>query len=330
MKPIIIITIIIWAVILIGALGILIFGINGGGENIMEFFDNLGIRISSWSTRLDGTIPADGKASVAAAGVSSLDVDWVAGEILVESYSGSEIYFEQTSRYEIPEDRKLVYLVENGTLRIREGAGLRIHSRHSTSLTLRIPEGLVFTSIDVSGVSSNTHISSLSTSDFTLETVSGNINASDILANGTIKCDTVSGDVKLINLSGAEYLQLKTISGKITAQDITAAELKTDSVSGNVIVDGNIGKVTSKTVSGNTAVATLSSLSEVKMDTVSGDLTLALSENDGFTVSYSKVSGNFSCDFACALSKNSAVYGNGSTAISMKTVSGDLTVKKLG
>jgi DUF4097 and DUF4098 domain-containing protein YvlB len=65
------------------------------------------------------------------------------------------------------------------------------------------------------------------------------------------------------------------------------------------------------------------------ISTVSGDAELSIPENDGFTVKYEKVSGDFECEFPITTSKNTGTYKDGGASFSMSTVSGDLDLNLL-
>jgi len=128
----------------------------------------------------------------------------------------------------------------------------------------------------------------------------------------------------------ADRFNLVTVSGNIDGAMLNGNSINAETVSAEIRwTDGKFQTVTGNTVSGgiNTTFATMPS--DIDMETVSGDMIVGLPKNDGFTVNYDKVSGDFNCAFSVQMDKNSATYKNGKNKIKLDTVSGDMRILAL-
>ncbi|MFZ5985542.1 MAG: DUF4097 family beta strand repeat-containing protein [Bacillota bacterium] len=147
-------------------------------------------------------------------------------------------------------------------------------------------------------------------------------------------------------------LKLTTVSGKITTGDINLHNLALSSVSGDLNISGAATKnIVASTTSGNANLnsvsgnAKLSSVSgnitaeflrlesDISISTVSGNSRISLPENADFEVNFNTTSGNFNSNFPLEIGDHSkrnvsGKTGSGKNTIQVKSVSGDLEIKK--
>lgn len=293
MKTSAMIRIILYAFIALLLTGVLLWGI--GGNHNMNFFSfnlfgNSGLNYND----SDYTI---GDGEVDKNDVDSIQVDWLAGNVIVVPYeegntNSDVVTFSEESNTQLDEDYEMRYKVEDGVLKIMFAKSnvkfIGIFKSLNKDLTIQLPADMTL-------------------SDVTIDTVSANINIENIKAGNQIDLETVSGNIEGANIT-ANNIDAETVSGKIRWTDGSFQSVDAESVSGAI----------------NASFATMPS--DIKVETVSGSMTLGLPENEGFKVDYDKVSGDFDCEFNVKINKNMAMYKNGVNKIKMNTVSGDMNI----
>lgn len=204
------------------------------------------------------------------ADISSIEADWISGEIKVAYADVSFAELEETNASrEISEDEQLRYTVAGGTLKIKYvKSGVWKFNKFSKSLTITLPYGVQLEEFKVDAVSTDISADELTADRLNIDGVSGcvsiaTLNAEQIIINsnsGNVKLgfdklplsamfDMVSADVNLTVPSGSTFgVRLSAVSG------ILHSELeyqKSDNVysfgGGEVVFDIN-------TVSGNVTV----------------------------------------------------------------------------
>ena len=193
--------------------------------------------------------------------------------------------------------------------------------------------------------------------------VSGNITVDTVRGSGTIRA--ISGDIRVTGVQGP--FELKTVSGNITAERSTPGNVSSTSgdvtvrdaggncsvhtVSGDIRVERAAGEVSVETTSGDVeisavSVRSVSSVSgdirvvagtmagDMKMSSISGDVTLSLPASTNAGISFHTTSGDIENRsdleiIATSISKKtlSGKIGTGGPEISVKTVSGDITLE---
>lgn len=160
------------------------------------------------------------------------------------------------------------------------------------------------------------------------QTVSGELSVEGV--HGPIEIQSVSGDVRLEDVQGP--LRLKSVSGDVDCRRYVG-HLEGNTVSGDVtIVASRLRSSQLHTVSGDVQIeGRLDPRKEHRFKTISGDVELALSEPDA-TIDYRTASGDVECELPARIvhggrKEYSVVIGGGQGRVSVKTVSGDLTVR---
>lgn len=257
---------------------------------------------------------ADGKINVD--DIRKLDIDWVAGKVRIEEYSGDKIEFYEENSSSLSEDDKMRYMVDNGTLKIKfrkSYIGFGILKSLNKELVIRIPvsmeDGLAELKLD--NVSSSVEIEALIANVVLIDSVSGSISIKDLISK-KLDIETVSGTV---NVSAeSDFVDAEAVSGNLNIS----------------ISSKSIEKVDVESVSGYVSLDLGSSPKNLDIETVSGDVDIILPENDGFTAKYYSISGKFKCDFEVSLTKKEAVYKDGKvkSKLDIETVSGDIYINK--
>jgi len=172
--------------------------------------------------------------------------------------------------------------------------------------------------IEISGCQGENHLSTASgdvtasgctKASLKINTASGDIEVND--CSGELSFQTVSGDV---SLSTAGDLQGQTVSGDIDIQMEKTGQIKVRSTSGDIQFQGPVAE-------GSTAA----------MATVSGDVSVDLGQNSSAAIEASTVSGEIDCEMDLAGLRQgsrslSGKLGGGQGSLSVKTVSGDITI----
>jgi hypothetical protein len=160
------------------------------------------------------------------------------------------------------------------------------------------------------------------------QTVSGELSVEGV--RGPLEIQTVSGDVRLEDVQGP--MRLKSVSGDVDCRRYVG-HLEGNTVSGDVtIAASRLRTIQLHTVSGDIQIeGQLDPRKEHRFKTISGDVELALADADA-TIEYRTASGDIECELPARIVKRgrkeySVVVGAGQGHVTVKTVSGDLTVR---
>jgi len=238
-----------------------------------------------------------GNASIPASDVDSLEINWAAGEVEIKTHKGdSEIKITESSTGNINRARAMEWEVRGGKLVINYGNGNLISCSPLTGLKhleVSIPESLAKD----------------------METVA--ING----ASGKYSVDDI--DCKTLTVSLA--------SGEIKAKSVVLDELQIDVASGTAFVEGEISKRISLSAASGKMEVISHKVCPAAIDTsvVSGMVTVAVPENDGFTLEVSKVSGSWNSEFDMKRNEDNVyTYKNGKATFNADMVSGTFNLKK--
>jgi hypothetical protein len=150
---------------------------------------------------------------------------------------------------------------------------------------------------------------------------------------GECSIETVSGEVELRDLTGA--LRLRTVSGNASVERLSGTfDLKT--VSGDVALkESGLASVRSTSISGNVRLATTLADGPYAFDSVSGSVHLTVPPLTRCTAELAGVSGGLSTAFPVsgyshAPGRHSVRIQGGGVTVSLKSVSGDLSLDSSG
>ena len=317
--------------------------------NYMDKLENIGVSVPGGSKNWKNAYSPDGKYTVTES-VSGIDIDWLAGKVIVKPYSGKDITFTETADKKITEDTALGWGIEKGVLSIQYlkrnnislgskdpiktievlvpqqlADNMSILDVDSTSGIIDISE-IKADKMDADAASGDVYLSNVTAKELDVDTASGNAFMTDVKVEGTLNIDSASGDAEISGYAGKA--DIDTASGGVRATDLTAGDLSIDTSSGDISVCGAFKKVEFETASGE-IYAELTEFPEyIDIDGASGNVTLALPPSGGgFTLDYDSGSGDLDCGVPVMMKGSSFVYGDGSCSISVDTASGDLTLK---
>ena len=203
--------------------------------------------------------------SVEAQGIRSLELDWVAGNVIIEPYEGEEILLEERGCGSAPEKYRLHWELDGDSLEIqfyKNGFRFGLRDKRAKDLRIRIPAELAgnLEELEIQDVSSRIHLADLTVRELSYETVSGSLkglalNAEEVeleSVSGSVQCqltacpgelsvETVSGDAEIMLPRESTFrTDLKTVSGKIQSEfphtEAAGPEFKMHSVSGDLII----------------------------------------------------------------------------------------------
>ncbi len=246
---------------------------------------------------------------VPASGIEKLKIDWVSGRVDLQIYDGEEICITETSNRQLNEKNSLRYKVSGDTLKIRfRKNGILFGNLPNKDLQVMLPKRLA-----------------QSLQEVQVDAVSAKIEVNDLQAE-EMHYETTSGAIHLLGV-GAKEIEVDTVSGNLDIEAAQAAEVDISTVSGATQLEGAFGTIHASGVSGQIKVQSSACPDRVSASTVSGGVTLIIPENEGFSVSFDRVSGEFSSDFPITLNEGEGTYKNGGADFIVDTVSGNFSVK---
>lgn len=232
--------------------------IDKAGSYVMEQIDAANVTGSgdyvgerSWNE-----VSADNTYSVAADGVSSLNLAWIAGIVEIVPVSGDEIKISETCENPLDDETALCWRVENGRLEIKYSA--RRDELPVKYLRIELPETVEFEDVAVDMTTSSISAEGMTMEKLSVSSVSGNV----IFRNctvGTVVAETVSGEVQIGMRNADAKLKINTVSGNVSllVPEGMQPSVRFSSVSGDMVHSIDC------TVSENAAFS---------VDSVSGDL----------------------------------------------------------
>ena len=238
--------------------------------------------------------------------VNSLDIDWTSGKINIEYHNEDTVVISEKSAKEIKEDKKMCWIVDGETLKIRfrkPGLSLLGGFVLEKELTVILPEDTILKNADISATSGKINIPALKAERVDLDVTSGDISA-DVSAR-TISASLTSGSTELKSEGDAEEIKMDSTSGDLSVDAAEAGRIRVNSTSGDI-------RVRSKT------------FDDIDIDATSGDIRAELSADPGFTATFSTTSGEIEHDIPLTQQGKSYVCGDGSGKVKISTTSGDI------
>lgn len=268
---------------------------------------------------------ADGQYAASVQGVDSVDLDWIAGDVRVQTYDGGEITFSETAVVGIGADKALRWGIEDGTLYIQYCPPQTAGDLPVKSLTLLLPAALAekLDSFSFSGTSSQLEATGLTARSLSAAGVSGALTFADADAQ-RVTLSSVSGTMGFSG--GFTQLDASSTSGDVVIDTAESGSVSVSTVTGRVTVRGFISDVTANTTSGNVELDTDPCPGRVKIGTVSGSVRLTLPSDCGFTLDFDTVSGGLDCGFPVVMGDGKYTCGDGAAELIVDTTSGSLHI----
>jgi DUF4097 and DUF4098 domain-containing protein YvlB len=163
-----------------------------------------------------------------------------------------------------------------------------------------------------------------------LNTTSGAVKVQELHCT-SFSAGTISGRIILENSSFSSGLKLNSTSGAIICTDIQSGSAAADCISGNIDFTGSCKKIEAETVSGYIHFASnIMPGDECSFSSTSGSINLDIPENKGYSLDYEVLSGLLTDAFTNTKTKGRGTdtYKDGTTAIKIKTTSGNINVSR--
>ncbi len=183
MKSNAIVRIVIYSLVVLLLLGLMLAGI-GIGTYVFHIGSGTGVTVQ-------GTARVDAKT------VSALEIDWVSGNVTIQTGDTDAIILEETGDFD--ESQSMTYSIKNGILRLSAYSSrfqIGFVSLPSKDLTVTVPKDWFCRDLELDGASMSVTIQDLS-----IETLDIDGASCDVTVNGAVEileCDGASCDIELI------------------------------------------------------------------------------------------------------------------------------------
>lgn len=297
-----ILKIVLWSVVALILINILLIGIGFGS---FTFGINKYPNASKYTA---------GSGEIDAGNLSEIEINWIEGNVSIESYDGDTVHFYEESRKELDEKNMLHYYNDNGRLIIQyEKPNTSIFSfgkyNYDKHLTVQVPEEMTnLKTLNLDLVSSDSYVTGINVKYLDIENISGSVSLKDIEVS-ELDIETVSGSIDSDNIIVKKHADIETTSG--------SAKLS-----------GSVNRINFDSTSGDLDLLSDVCPDEIDTDTISGDINITIPNNEGFTYSYDGLSGDINCEFDIIKNNDEAVHGNGKSEFSFDSISGDINIMK--
>lgn len=242
-------------------------------------------------TMVSGREPGE-KDTFAASEISEIEINWVAGDILIQPGNTDQITVQEDG---VTDYKYAMVLRQKGDeLQISfcdEAVGkyFGVHTRSDLEkdLTILVPPDWVCETLDIECASATVEVNDLTIREVDFDGASGTCEFENCTV-GEMDIDTASGDVRFV--------------GSLEMLDCDAASASIYAVLNNVP-------------------------NRLDMDSMSGDLDITLPQNAGFALSMSGLNMDFESDFDTTMKNGNYVCGDGSCRINVDAMSGDVFIR---
>ena len=285
-------------------------------------------RIGNFGFNASGPLNVASAQSVSAADINAVQINWVAGNVDVRPWDGSEIQITEFSAHELGEGEALRLSTQGGTLRIDfwEDRGIlgsrgRMGNVAARDLEVLVPHGLSsgLESVAINGMSSGITVNNIDAARFSAESMSGRISLSNITSE-RLEAGTMSGRLELSGIS-ADEINLSSVSGRVGLSQAQAHRLDVDTISGRHEISGAFERANLESVSGRVELTSTVLPTDLRVSTVSGRVELTVPNEGGISVQHSSASGRFSSEIP--------VVFDSDVRFNISTVSGRISIYAL-
>ena len=239
-------------------------------------------------------LPNEDKLVVAQNNVDKLEIEWVAGDIIIQPRDVEEITISESDVQD--EAYALVWQMEGKTLEIAfceehlmSKFGISFSADISKDLYIYVPLNWECKSLEIDGAEATVEIRDMTIGDLDLDAASGTIRVEG--------CDIRSLDI--------------------------------DTASGDVIFSGTLDTLDFDAASANFTGEFYNTPSRIDMDSLSGKLDITLPEDCGYALSMDGMSKTFRSDFQGTENRNGIhTYGNGRCRIKVDGMSCEVDIRK--
>ncbi len=264
--------------------------------------------------------------------ITRVDIDWSSGKVTVSENDGNTVSVTETCSEELSDSKKVHTWLEGSVLHIRFSASGETFygSTPEKKLSVKLPKGLKLDAFDYSGSSAEASFENITAGAVRADSSSGDLRFTSCTAD-SFKLDASSGGIELEQKGSTDSIKAETSSGKITISAEDAGEIVTETSSGDQNIKAAKANRFSAEASSGGVEARLGAMpSDLKIDTSSGDLELYLPKDADFKGTIETSSGEIKSELAMSNDGSSYACGAGTNSLSIKTSSGDISVKTEG
>ena len=234
----------------------------------------------------------DDVTTVPAAGIRELEINWVSGNILIQTADVAEIQITESGAANADCEMQVQTKGEKLSIAFSKGTekflGFGLHGELSKDLTITVPQNWECQDLEI---------------------------------------DVASAKVDVQNLTVWD-LEFNGASGECNFTDCTVDSLDVNTASGNVYFTGRLRDFDCEAASASVYAKLSNVPEEMDLETMSGLMDITLPEDAGFTVSMESMKASFSSEFDTTTQGNRYVCGNGQCKISVESMSGEVILRK--
>ena len=234
----------------------------------------------------------DDVTTVPAAGIRELEINWVSGNILIQTADVAEIQITESGAANADCEMQVQTKGEKLSIAFSKGTekflGFGLHGELSKDLTITVPQNWECQDLEIDVASAKVDVQNLTVWDLEFNGASGECNFTDCTVD-SLDVNTASGDVYF--------------TGRLRDFDCEAASASVYAKLSNVP-------------------------EEMDLETMSGLMDITLPEDAGFTVSMESMKASFSSEFDTTTQGNRYVCGDGQCKISVESMSGEVILRK--
>lgn len=300
MKSNAILRIIIWSIILVLLVGVLVSFLtrdqylnNHAVETVYTVPMDIPEESLSVATPVQA-LPSEEKLVVAGNNVDKIEIDWVAGDILILPKDVEEITISESDVRE--EKYAMVWHMDERTLELSfceegflSGFGISFGADVTKDLYIYVPMDWDCRSLEIDAASATVEISNMT--------------------------------IGKLDLDGAE--------GIVRLNNCNIRDLDVDTASGDVVFSGTLDTLDFDAASANFTGEFYNTPSRIDMDSMDGKLDITLPEDCGYSLSMDGMSKTFRSDFQGTENRNGIhTYGDGRCRIKVDGMSCEVAIRK--
>ena len=308
------------------------------GDNPLDVWNNARFDVSTISTGFGGlkgfTVCRTGTESFSPDEVQRIDVGWISGTVTLEPGASDRLTVTERCEKELPDDQKLCWKLENGTLYLRFCSAARMQMVDK-DLVLNYPAGWTAKSVEVGATSGDLTLCGLQLSgDLAVTVTSGEILVKDCRCED-LDAGATSGSVDVQGCVCGK-LTLGSTSGALRAENCRCDRIEAGSTSGDIRVKSEAKSITLSSTSGAIRCEAVPAGCDVSIGATSGKVYLQLRDtSDGQRITVATTSGDVYLDVPGAMdldydtasgdmSGRLESGGSGCPKVEIGTTSGDL------
>lgn len=239
-------------------------------------------------------IPEPGeKNSFTASEISEIEIEWVAGDILIQTGNTDQISVDEDGSFD--EKYAMVLKKQGNELKIAfcedsvsKLIGINSANNLSKDLTITVPVDWVCESLEIEAASASVEVNNLT--------------------------------IREVDFDGA--------SGTCEFENCTVEEIDIDTASGDIRFVGSLNTLDCDAASASVYAVLSNTPSRLDLDTMSGDLDITLPYDAGFALALDGMNMDFESEFETTLKNGNYVCGDGRCRINVDAMSGDVIIRK--